>query len=182
MIKKKKGVQIKPLVKPCDTCDEVSKCKIEMEMDIGLSWRYNHLLPDTAKRCDPYFTWLEKIADYKNPYVSQDHKSQREKTFAPIASGKEGKVRLNIKLDTIQDDRLSLEELFTFHNVDKLDLQFLTKQENRVLELYHFQGLKYREIAVRTNLKVRTVKHLISKARKEIVSFFTEKGDTPLIK
>ena len=132
------------------------------------------MLPDTARLCDSYFHWLEKIADYKNPYVSQDHKSQRELTFAPMASSKKGKVRLNIRLDTIHDDRVSLEELFSFHNVDKLDFPFLTKQENRVLELYHFQGLKYREIAVRTHLKLRAVKACISKARKEIVSFFAK--------
>ena len=172
MKKKKKGTQLKPLKKPCDACNKFSTCKIEMEMDIGLSWRYTYALPEKATECTRYHKWLQKIANYKNPYVSQDHKSQREKTFAPMASSKKGKVCLNIRLDTIHDDRLSLEELFTFHNVDKLDFPFLTKQENRVLQLYHFKGLKYREISVRTHLKLLAVKALIARAREKIRSSF----------
>ena len=195
MKKKKKGTTLKPLKKPCDNCDQFSTCMIEQEMDIGLNWRYGRALPAKAEECRPYHLWLSKIADRKQKYVSQDYVSQREKTFSPVASGEQGKVRRNLILDGVGPDRREgvpriarpeavgfhrehFDELASYFKEDKVDFQFLTNKENRCLYLFYFEGLRYREIAVKTNLKVRTVKHHISKARKEIVSFFSEKKDT----
>lgn len=106
--------------------------------------------------------------------VNQDHVSQREKTYQQTPeSGNMNAPLDNISVHISQWDFNNLSRSFVG---DKLNIPCCTELENKILVMFYFRGLSYSQIAIRTNIKVRSVEGRLSRARSRIRVFFSKKN------
>jgi len=109
-------------------------------------------------------------------WINKDHVSQREITFPNI-----GRENLNTPLDNLNHHKTlhSLPELVSFFNEDNVNFPFLSGLQNKCLHLFYFQGLTYKQIAMRVNRRVKDVDNCIYRA-KQLISrnlFYNERGE-----
>ena len=134
-----------------------------------------------CQECSEKPTCVE-LCEKAEKWVNQDHVSQREMTFPQVAEGERGKIRLNLILDLFNlRSNTPHSELVSYFTEEKVSFPFLPNLQNKCLHLFYFGGYSRAEIAKRlsgnrskTKLNQNAVKHQLSKARKEIVSFFSK--------
>jgi len=102
-------------------------------------------------------------------YVNKDHVSLRESPQPDTSLD-----LISYSLDTI-----SHAEIVSYFSEGVVDFPFLTPLQNKILEMFYFRGFTYKQIAraisgnrSSENKNQRAVKHRLTCARKEIVSFF----------
>ena len=117
--------------------------------------------------CKKYATCTELCEKAEN-YVSQDHVSQREPTFAECG----------INNNTPH----SWEELVAYLNENKIDFPFLTKSENKILHLFYCDGLTCRKIAKavsgnrsKTKINQNAVRVRLQRLRAKICAFYSNR-------
>ena len=106
-------------------------------------------------------------------YVDQDNISQKEITFSELG------VSIGAVFDKEFSELMWPEELSCNHTKEYSNFPFLTSLENKIISMFYLQGLSYSQIAIamsgnnKGKISRRAVKHHLSKARAEIVSFNT---------
>ena len=110
-------------------------------------------------------------------YVSRDHVSQRELTFSPIAE-----TENDLPIDTLYyyltnvragGTGLTFNHLASYFGESELNFPFLTRLQNKCLQLFYFEGLSYMRIAQRVHKKQSVVKGQLQRARAKIRSFIS---------
>jgi len=199
--KRKKGTTLKPLKKPCDKCAKALSCTIERELDMSsLHWRYyspsgrRSPLPKKARECKLYYLWLSKLADPKCKHSTQDHVSRQGVSYsARVKSDDDGdladdsyildKIIWQAPLTPLLSALGNTRTESSYHEGKKINLNSLSEIENKILHLYHIEGLTYREIVRVVNggcnpktavhLTVKAVERQLSKVRRKLGGFFT---------
>ena len=109
------------------------------------------------RRDDPFFPWLYRIV--RNAALNQRRDERRHKGDVPLewVRGADGKPDALARLEA-EDLRERLWE----------GIQALPDELREVFVLYHFQGLKYREIAAVCDVPIGTVMSRLHTARKRL--------------
>ena len=66
----------------------------------------------------------------------------------------------------------TLADYHTLEENEKINFPFLSDLQNKCLHLFYFKGLTYKQVAIRTNHKVRSVRHQLYKAKQLIRGHF----------
>lgn len=165
MIKRKKGTSVRPIKNPCLDCEEAPGCSVEADLTISAPmWRYGQLIPGIG--CRAYREFFKKAADPNSAHLNQEHVSLRE---------------------ILGDGLADLQRLWPA-SVNPFHFDFLTSDQNKMLDLFEREGKTYREIARLMNLgrgkrkkggfTISAIKSSLARARVKIRNHFSkvEKG------
>lgn len=161
MKKKKRGTTLKPPKKPCLKCVRIDRCDIEDEFSRStMHWRFRKggrterigelviVEPTTkiAKKCKRFWEYLEKV----DSFADQSHGSKREVSYSQTVFNSEGNAAdESYLLDRFSRGQDRWKFMANYFHADKVAFPFLQDIDNRILHLFHFEGLRIREI-VRT--------------------------------
>lgn len=81
--------------------------------------------------------------------MSRDYVSQRERTYPGVNEDENAQKNSVIDNINLYIGQHSLSDLASNFTEDSLNLPFLTKLQNRILKMFYFDGLSYKEIAFR---------------------------------
>lgn len=148
--------------KLCDTCRYQNNCEREPDSRYkrcGYEKEVRRYRPGTLcercvkrDRCTTLCAKAEKIVD-------RDHVSQHEKTFP--------KWTLE-KLPGAFEMANGFYDIASYFAEDKLNHPDLTEIQNKCLKHFVFDGLSYKEIAMRVNRRVRQVEYQIYSAKRRL--------------
>lgn len=99
----------------------------------------------------PRWSRCVELCEAANRYVDQDYVSQRDQCYSTLPNfDKEGKATLNSDFEKIvnSESLFELSELVAYFTAEKLEFECLNQLQNKILHLFHFEGLTYREIAI----------------------------------
>ena len=115
----------------------------------------------------PKYSECTELCDRAEKYVDQDHIAQREVTFTEDF----------LELLQIQSP-FTWPEMASFFKAESVNFPPLTPLQNKILHLFYFEGLSYREIAravsgnrSKTKINQSAVDYQLRKARAEILRF-----------
>ncbi len=116
-----------------------------------------HRTLDRFRRDDPFFPWLYRIVH--NAALNQRRDEKRHKGDVPLEWVRRSDGRPDPLAETVADNLR--ERLWAA-------IQALPADMREVFVLYHFQGLKYREIATVCDVPIGTVMSRLHAARKRL--------------
>jgi RNA polymerase sigma-70 factor (ECF subfamily) len=126
------------------------------------AWRCRHLYDASKGRL---FTWLHNIA--RNICIDHMRSKAYKKSKSSLLSDNLSELVTARNTENFLPDTIGLRNL----------IRILRNEEKEVVELMYFKGMTQKEIAVRMDIPVGTVKTRISRAIKNLRYFFTKDWD-----
>lgn len=125
-----------------------------------------------------------ELCEKAERHIRKDHVSQREKIFPHIRESWESNLNPHLDNFSYHLGLYNPSEISSYFTEESVNFPFLTPLQNKILHLFYFQGLTYKQIASRLSsanqhgvyvqLPSKAVDNQLVRARKEIQGFFSK--------